>query len=118
MRALLDVNVLLAFFDIGHIHHDRARAWWKLHASAVHGSPSLHWPSAQHSRHSAPQSLGRVAVHTQVPLLQNAPGLHGVLQAPQWASLRVRSVSQPSPGSVLQSPNAEDAQTGIAPRQT
>lgn len=34
MRALLDVNVLLAFFDIGHIHHDRARAWWKLHASA------------------------------------------------------------------------------------
>jgi toxin-antitoxin system PIN domain toxin len=31
---LLDVNVLLAFFDIGHIHHDRAHAWWRLHHSA------------------------------------------------------------------------------------
>jgi toxin-antitoxin system PIN domain toxin len=28
---LLDVNVLLAFFDAGHIHHDRARAWWRAH---------------------------------------------------------------------------------------
>jgi toxin-antitoxin system PIN domain toxin len=31
---LLDLNVLLAFFDLGHIHHDRARAWWRQHASA------------------------------------------------------------------------------------
>ncbi|HWL44569.1 MAG TPA: TA system VapC family ribonuclease toxin [Ilumatobacter sp.] len=27
MRALLDVNVLLALFDEDHDHHDRARAW-------------------------------------------------------------------------------------------
>ena len=28
MRALFDVNMLLALFDAGHIHHDRAFAWW------------------------------------------------------------------------------------------
>jgi uncharacterized protein len=28
MRALLDVNVLLALLDGGHVHHSRARAWW------------------------------------------------------------------------------------------
>lgn len=28
MRALLDVNVLIALFDPGHIHHGRAFAWW------------------------------------------------------------------------------------------
>lgn len=27
MRALLDVNVLLARFDQDHIHHDQARSW-------------------------------------------------------------------------------------------
>ena len=28
MRSLLDVNVLLALFDSGHLHHPRAMAWW------------------------------------------------------------------------------------------
>ena len=28
MRALLDVNVLLALFDRGHIHHSAAMSWW------------------------------------------------------------------------------------------
>jgi toxin-antitoxin system PIN domain toxin len=28
VRALLDVNVLLALFDSEHAHHARARAWW------------------------------------------------------------------------------------------
>ena len=35
MRALLDVNVLLALFDQDHVHHDRARAW--LSAEIEHG---------------------------------------------------------------------------------
>lgn len=33
LRSLLDVNVLIALFDIGHIHHDRAHAWWRTAAS-------------------------------------------------------------------------------------
>jgi uncharacterized protein len=28
MRALLDVNVLLALFDAQHIHHNQALTWW------------------------------------------------------------------------------------------
>jgi toxin-antitoxin system PIN domain toxin len=31
MRALLDVNVLLALFDSGHVHHVTASAWWTEH---------------------------------------------------------------------------------------
>ena len=29
MRVLFDVNVLIALFDPGHVHHDRAHAWWE-----------------------------------------------------------------------------------------
>jgi toxin-antitoxin system PIN domain toxin len=28
VRALFDVNLLLALFDSGHLHHDRALGWW------------------------------------------------------------------------------------------
>ena len=31
MRALLDVNVLLALMDKDHIHHEPALAWWRSH---------------------------------------------------------------------------------------
>jgi hypothetical protein len=34
VRALLDVNVLLALFDGEHAHHQRARAWWSEHRDA------------------------------------------------------------------------------------
>ena len=29
MRVLFDVNVLIALFDPGHVHHDRAHVWWE-----------------------------------------------------------------------------------------
>ncbi len=29
MRALLDINVLIALLDPDHVFHDRAHAWWK-----------------------------------------------------------------------------------------
>lgn len=32
MRALLDVNVLIALFDVDHIHSDRAHAWFSENA--------------------------------------------------------------------------------------
>jgi toxin-antitoxin system PIN domain toxin len=31
VRALFDVNVLLALFDPGHIHHGSAQGWWLAH---------------------------------------------------------------------------------------
>ncbi|MBI4704962.1 MAG: PIN domain-containing protein [Deltaproteobacteria bacterium] len=36
MRALLDVNVLIALLDRDHVHHARARDWFRAHATA-HG---------------------------------------------------------------------------------
>lgn len=33
MRALLDVNVLIALFDADHVFHDRAHEWLESHAS-------------------------------------------------------------------------------------
>jgi uncharacterized protein len=33
VRALLDVNVLLALSDVAHIHHGRARSWWTTNSS-------------------------------------------------------------------------------------
>lgn len=35
MRALLDVNVLIALLDAAHVHHQRARGW--LQANIAHG---------------------------------------------------------------------------------
>lgn len=32
MRALLDINVLIALFDADHVFHDRAHSWWSQHA--------------------------------------------------------------------------------------
>jgi hypothetical protein len=32
--ALLDVNVLVALFDSGHVHHEPAHAWFAAHRSA------------------------------------------------------------------------------------
>lgn len=35
MRALLDINVLIALLDPDHAFHERAHAWWG--ANAIHG---------------------------------------------------------------------------------
>jgi len=34
VRALLDINVLIALLDPDHVFHDRAHAWWKGHAKS------------------------------------------------------------------------------------
>jgi toxin-antitoxin system PIN domain toxin len=34
MRALLDVNVLIALLDASHAFHERAHAWWSNHSSS------------------------------------------------------------------------------------
>lgn len=38
MRALLDVNVLIALFDAGHTLHARAMAWLENQASGASGA--------------------------------------------------------------------------------
>jgi len=34
MRALLDVNVIIALLDPDHVFHDRAHDWWAAHAGS------------------------------------------------------------------------------------
>jgi predicted nucleic acid-binding protein len=34
VRALFDVNVLIALFDPAHVHHESAHAWWKANQSS------------------------------------------------------------------------------------
>ncbi len=42
MRALLDVNVLIALLDADHVHHDAARMWLKEHMARHH----QFWPDS------------------------------------------------------------------------
>lgn len=74
-----------------------------LHVSVVHGLESEQSVSPQHSRHSAPQSLGVDAPHWQLELEQTAPALHATLQLPQCNGSEVVSTSQPSADCPLQS---------------
>ena len=34
MRALLDINILIALFDPDHVFHERAHAWWARNSTA------------------------------------------------------------------------------------
>lgn len=68
MRALLDVNVLLAIFDIGHIHHDRARAWWKVHQSEG-------WASCPLTQNGFARIISKPGYDRPVPLQTALSGL-------------------------------------------
>lgn len=61
MRALLDVNVLLAIFDIGHVHNDRARAWWNAHQSTG-------WASCPLTQNGFVRIISKPAYERPVPL--------------------------------------------------
>ena len=51
MRALLDINVLLALLDAGHLHHRQAGAW-------LDGEIRRGWAScADHSRIHGPRQV-------------------------------------------------------------
>ncbi len=47
MRALLDVNVLIALLDAGHVHHRRASEWLEQHIADGYSLLDVHqldWP--------------------------------------------------------------------------
>jgi uncharacterized protein len=54
MRALLDVNVLVALFDATHVFHDRAHNWWSAN------SPSG-WASSPITEHGVVRIMGHPA---------------------------------------------------------
>lgn len=68
MRALLDVNVLLAIFDIGHVHNGRARAWWNVHRSQG-------WASCPLTQNGLARIISKPAYEGPVPLQTALLGL-------------------------------------------
>jgi toxin-antitoxin system PIN domain toxin len=87
MRALLDVNVLIALLDAGHVHHAAASAW--LEANIAHGWASC--PLTQNGcvrimsleSYPSPQPVAEVAARlleaTQTPLHEFWPDTLSVL---------------------------------------
>jgi hypothetical protein len=75
LRALIDVNVLIALFDAAHVHHDRARAWWRANREAGWASCSLTQNGfvrvVSHPSYPKPVSLGlaleALAAQTALP---------------------------------------------------
>ncbi len=71
MRALLDINVLIALHDRDHIHHERAALWLEAHISEGWASCPLTQNGClrimSQPGYSSPQPLG-----TLVQMLQNS----------------------------------------------
>ena len=63
MRALLDVNVLLALFDPGHVHYPRAHAWWR-------GQKKSGWASCAITQNGFLRVVSQPTYSTPVPLLE------------------------------------------------
>lgn len=78
--------------------------------SSVQPSPSEQSSFVQQTRHASPQSFGVLLPQPQPPITQTAPGLHAVVQPPQWETSLRTSTSQPGWPSQSAKPSS---QTGL-----
>ena len=75
MRALLDVNVLIALLDSAHVHHRAAMAW--LHAHIDQG-----WASCPITQNGCIRIMSQPAYPNVRPLADIAARLHEAVQTP------------------------------------
>lgn len=75
MRALFDVNVLLALFDAPHIHHARARSWWTVHKS-------FGWASCPLTQNGFARVISKPGDERPIPLQTALAGLGAQLAQP------------------------------------
>lgn len=75
MRALLDVNVLIALHDTDHVHHHRAAQW--LAANAEHG-----WASCPLTQNGCLRIMGQPAYPNAQPLAVLWPMLQNFCASP------------------------------------
>jgi predicted nucleic acid-binding protein len=82
MRALLDVNLLIALLDSAHIHHTSARAWLEAHIDQG-------WASCRRSRRTAafassprPPTRARSRPRRSLPEWQRPSPRHGTPSGP------------------------------------
>jgi uncharacterized protein len=86
LRTLFDVNVLIALFDPGHVHHERAHEWWGLNRKGG-------WASCPITQNgfvrilSQPRYPNTVTTLTAMRLLQSATMREGHVFWPDDISL-------------------------------
>lgn len=78
MRALLDVNVLIALLDAGHLHHGPSREWLARHLDAG-------WASCPLTQNGCIRILSQPAYPNSVPAAQAAERLAETAQHPAHA---------------------------------
>lgn len=78
MRALLDVNVLIALFDPGHVLHGHARAWWQ--ENEAHG-----WASCPITENGFLRIVSQPSYPRPVPLGTALALLKGWARPPRHA---------------------------------
>lgn len=78
MRALLDVNALLALFDPKHVHHTRLRQWWGLNRE--HG-----WASCPLTQNGFLRIASQKAYANPIPLADALARLSRATQSPLHA---------------------------------
>lgn len=82
MRALLDVNVLLALFDPGHTQHGRAHDWWR--SNERHG-----WASCPLTQNGFVRVLSQPRYPSPIPTIEALRLLERGVEGSQhafWAS--------------------------------
>jgi toxin-antitoxin system PIN domain toxin len=75
MRALLDINVLIALLDGAHVHHARARRW--LETNIAHG-----WASCPITQNGCARILGQPGYPQPVPIAQAVERLRRATSTP------------------------------------
>lgn len=75
MRALLDINVLIALIDASHVHHRIARAW--LEANIERG-----WASCPLTQNGFVRIISQTAYPNSIPLTEAARRLLAATQTP------------------------------------
>jgi len=78
MRALLDINVLIALLDGGHSHHARALEWFLVHARSG-------WASCPLTQNGCLRILSQPGYARPLPLLAVAERMRTFTSAPAHA---------------------------------
>lgn len=78
MRALLDVNVLIALFDSAHVHHRRSREWFEANIA-------LGWASCPITQNGCLRILSQPTYPQSIPLAQVAERLRRATATPHHA---------------------------------
>jgi len=76
MKALFDVNVLIALFDPAHIHHHRAHSWLETHSK-------IGWATCPITQNGCVRILAQPKYPNSIPLTDAIRRLSGAVSQPE-----------------------------------